>query len=103
MVNGHLGDALAAVGRLREAEFQWRRALTLKPEPADARETHLACAQTVLHRDVVIEDRGVDAHARERGPLALVREEMQRLSAADLTGPGAKHVFDNAEPPRAGA
>lgn len=37
VVNGHLGDALAAVGRLREAEFQWRRALTLKPEPADAR------------------------------------------------------------------
>ena len=37
VVNGHLGDALAAVGRLREAEFQWRRALTLKPDPADAR------------------------------------------------------------------
>ena len=36
VVNGHLGDALAAVGRLREAEFQWRRALTLKPEPEDA-------------------------------------------------------------------
>ena len=37
VVNGHLGDALAAVGRLREAEFQWRRALTLKPDPDDAR------------------------------------------------------------------
>lgn len=37
VVNGHLGDALAAVGRLREAEFQWRRALTLKPEPPEAR------------------------------------------------------------------
>ena len=37
VVNGHLGDALAAVGRWREAEFQWRRALSLKPDPADAR------------------------------------------------------------------
>ncbi len=35
-INGHLGDALAAAGRLREAEFQWRRALNLKP---DAEET----------------------------------------------------------------
>ena len=35
VVNGHLGDALAAVGRWREAEFQWRRALTLKPDPDD--------------------------------------------------------------------
>ncbi len=35
-INGHLGDALAAAGRHREAEFQWRRALTLNPEPADA-------------------------------------------------------------------
>ena len=36
VINGHLGDALAAVGRIREAEYQWRRALTLKPDPADA-------------------------------------------------------------------
>lgn len=35
VVNGHLGDALAAAGRLREAEFQWRRALTLKPDAAE--------------------------------------------------------------------
>lgn len=35
-INGHLGDALAAAGRMREAEFQWRRALNLKP---DAEET----------------------------------------------------------------
>ena len=35
VVNGHLGDALALVGRWREAEFQWRRALTLKPEPEE--------------------------------------------------------------------
>ena len=36
VINGHLGDALAAAGRWREAEFQWRRALTLKPDPDDA-------------------------------------------------------------------
>lgn len=35
VVNGHLGDALAAVGRWREAVYQWRRALTLKPEPEE--------------------------------------------------------------------
>jgi hypothetical protein len=27
---------MAAVGRWREAEFQWRRALLLKPDPEDA-------------------------------------------------------------------
>lgn len=31
-INGHLGDAYQAEGRLREAEFQWRRALNLKPD-----------------------------------------------------------------------
>ena len=36
VINGHLGDAMAAVGRWQEAEFQWRRALTLKPDPEDA-------------------------------------------------------------------
>lgn len=35
VINGHFGDALQAVGRLREAEFQWRRALNLKLEPDD--------------------------------------------------------------------
>ena len=38
MINGHLGDAYWPPGRMREAEFQWRRALNLKPEPEDARE-----------------------------------------------------------------
>jgi Flp pilus assembly protein TadD len=32
-INGHLGDAYWAAGRKLEAQFQWRRALTLKPEP----------------------------------------------------------------------
>ena len=35
VINAHLGDALDAVGRHREAEFQWRRALNLNPEPED--------------------------------------------------------------------
>lgn len=34
-VNMHLGDAYWAVGRKLEAQFQWRRALTLNPEPED--------------------------------------------------------------------
>jgi hypothetical protein len=32
LVNDHLGDVFWAVGRLREAEFQWRRALSFGPE-----------------------------------------------------------------------
>jgi len=34
-INAHFGDVLDAVGRRREAEFQWRRALNLNPEPND--------------------------------------------------------------------
>ena len=35
-INGHLGDAYWAAGRKLEAKYQWRRALTLNPEPEDA-------------------------------------------------------------------
>jgi Flp pilus assembly protein TadD len=35
-VNDHLGDAYWAAGREAEAQFQWHRALTMEPEPADA-------------------------------------------------------------------
>jgi len=35
-INGHLGDAYWAAGRKIEATYQWRRALTLNPLPADA-------------------------------------------------------------------
>jgi tetratricopeptide (TPR) repeat protein len=35
-INGHLGDAYWAAGRKLEATYQWRRALTLNPEPEDA-------------------------------------------------------------------
>jgi Flp pilus assembly protein TadD len=34
-INGHLGDAYWAAGRKLEALYQWRRALTLNPEPED--------------------------------------------------------------------
>lgn len=34
-VNGHLGDAYWAAGRKLEAQFQWRRALNLKPDQDD--------------------------------------------------------------------
>ncbi len=34
-INAHLGDAYWAAGRKLEAQFQWRRALTLNPEPDD--------------------------------------------------------------------
>jgi tetratricopeptide (TPR) repeat protein len=34
-INGHLGDAYWHVGRKLEAQFQWRRALDLNPEPDD--------------------------------------------------------------------
>jgi tetratricopeptide (TPR) repeat protein len=35
-INGHLGDAYWAAGRKIEAQYQWRRALTLNPAPDDA-------------------------------------------------------------------
>jgi Flp pilus assembly protein TadD len=35
-INGHLGDAYWAAGRKIEAAYQWRRALTFNPQPADA-------------------------------------------------------------------
>ena len=35
-VNGHLGDAYAAAGRQLEAGYEWRRALTLHPQPDEA-------------------------------------------------------------------
>ena len=32
MINDHLGDGYWRVGRMREARFQWQRALTFEPE-----------------------------------------------------------------------
>ena len=36
IVTAHLGDVYWMVGRKREAQFQWRRALSFNPEPKDA-------------------------------------------------------------------
>jgi tetratricopeptide (TPR) repeat protein len=36
-VNDHLGDAYWRLGRKTEARFQWQRALTYKPEPAEVK------------------------------------------------------------------
>ena len=36
-INEHLGDVLAAANRTREAEFQWQRALNLKPDAAETK------------------------------------------------------------------
>ena len=36
VVTDHLGDVYWSVGRKREAQFQWRRALSYKPDDADA-------------------------------------------------------------------
>jgi len=43
-INNHLGDAYWRVGRKDEAQFQWRRVLTLKPDDKvkAAAETKLA-------------------------------------------------------------
>lgn len=35
VINDHLGDALWKVGRRLEAQFQWKRARSFEPEPAD--------------------------------------------------------------------
>jgi Flp pilus assembly protein TadD len=35
VINDHLGDAYWMVGRQNEAQFQWRRALSLGPEPEE--------------------------------------------------------------------
>ncbi len=45
-INGHLGDAYWAAGRKLEAGYQWRRALTLNPDPDDA-----ARLEAKLHND----------------------------------------------------
>ena len=36
IINDHLGDGYWAVGRKMEARFQWHRAMSFGPEPAEA-------------------------------------------------------------------
>jgi Flp pilus assembly protein TadD len=44
-INMHLGDAYWAVGRKLDAQFQWRRAMTLNPEPDDQRKLEAKIAE----------------------------------------------------------
>jgi predicted negative regulator of RcsB-dependent stress response len=62
IVTDHLGDVYWAVGRMREAEFQWHRALSYGPTEKDA---------TRIRRKLEI---GLDAVLAEEGapPLASV-------------------------------
>ncbi len=39
IVNDHLGDVLWMLGRKREAQFQWKKSLSFKPEAVDQKNT----------------------------------------------------------------
>ena len=62
VVTDHLGDVYWAVGRTREAEFQWHRALSFKPTDKDA---------TRIRKKL---EKGLDAVLAEEGapPLGAV-------------------------------
>ena len=60
-INSHLGDAYSAVGRKIEAQYQWRRALTLKPTPEDAAKLQ-AKLDTGTPTPVVSNQQGLDRH-----------------------------------------
>lgn len=62
VITDHLGDVYWANGRKREAEFQWRRALSFNPAPTDA---------TRIKRKLAV---GLDAVLKEEGapPLKAV-------------------------------
>ena len=66
IVNDHLGDVYWAVGRKREAEFQWRRALSFGPETEDEAER--------IRRKLEV---GLDAVLAEEGapPLQVVNDD----------------------------
>jgi tetratricopeptide (TPR) repeat protein len=56
IINDHLGDVYWMVGRQREARFQWHRALSFDPEPADAERIRAKLARGL---DAVLEDEGI--------------------------------------------
>ena len=66
VVNDHLGDVYWAVGREREAEFQWKRALSFEPD------TEEEAAR--IRRKLEI---GLDAVLKEEGaePLAVTKND----------------------------
>ncbi|MEO0362841.1 MAG: tetratricopeptide repeat protein, partial [Pseudomonadota bacterium] len=59
VINDHLGDALWRVGRKREAEFQWRRALSFDPEKDEVKRIRRKIAvglDVVLAEEATSED-----------------------------------------------
>ncbi len=65
-INLHLGDAYARAGRKLEALYQWRRAITLKPEPAE-----LAHAQAeVAEAEAAFADAAAQANQATPAPTA---------------------------------
>jgi tetratricopeptide (TPR) repeat protein len=62
-LNDHLGDAFWRVGREREAYFQWRQALTLKPEPEEAAKIREKLAKGLPGLPVVKTQKGRKAKA----------------------------------------
>lgn len=54
IINDHLGDAYWAVGRKREARFQWRRALSFDPEEKD--ETRIRLKLEIGLDEVLIQE-----------------------------------------------
>ena len=50
IVNDHLGDVLWMLGRKREAQFQWKKSLSFKPEPVDQKNTEDKLTFGLNHR-----------------------------------------------------
>ncbi|MEO0504280.1 MAG: hypothetical protein AAFZ14_13215, partial [Pseudomonadota bacterium] len=61
VVNDHLGDVYWAVGRVREAEFQWMRALSFVDEedPGDAQPDRIR-RKLEVGLDIVLNEEGAD-------------------------------------------
>ena len=55
ILTDHLGDVYWAVGRTREARFQWHRALSFEPEEEDAERIR---RKLEVGLDVVLEEEG---------------------------------------------
>ena len=65
IVNDHLGDVYWAVGRYREARFQWNRALSFDPEEKEADRIR---RKLEVGLDQVLEEEGAP-------PLKLTKDE----------------------------
>ena len=70
IVNDHLGDVYWAVGRLREAEFQWHRALSFITDDTDLSDVN----PDRIRRKLEV---GLDAVLEEEGapPLRVANDD----------------------------